>query len=53
MQVCCIFIFKDHLYNAYTNLKIEERSSQQTEIQIQISELTAPDRPRVENEASN
>ncbi|CAC5422189.1 unnamed protein product [Mytilus coruscus] len=38
----------DHLYNAYTNLKIEERSSQRTEIQIQISELTAPDRPRVD-----
>ncbi|XP_052061926.1 uncharacterized protein LOC127701994 isoform X2 [Mytilus californianus] len=37
----------DHLYNAYTNLKIEERRSQITEIQIQISELTAPDRPRV------
>ncbi|XP_076112762.1 uncharacterized protein LOC143080673 isoform X1 [Mytilus galloprovincialis] len=40
----------DHLYNAYTNLKIEERRSQITQIQIQISELTAPDRPRVDIE---
>lgn len=47
------FSIEDHLYNAYTNLKIEERRSQITQIQIQISELTGPDRPRVDIEVNN